>query len=317
MIDSICGIVSGESLKTDNFKKSFPVLMDLLLMPPEDNFFIVHWIIDPHIPFRPIDKFKSRIMVDQSKLSKNPKLYETAHGKQQDYNEDEKKYILDLYKAEVAAVDERIGFTIKMLKHTNLLDNTYVVFTSDHGELFGEHDFYGHAIYFYEGLIKVPLIIAGPGLEKGKRIQSRVSNLDLMPTMKELLHVEYEDSMQGRSYLPLLFGMSWREEYLFFDDVREHEQIDALIEDGFKLICLKDQKFELYDLSKDPSEQHNLAPEHPQRVEAMHHKIMAIRKINASRRDQNIAAIADNINKRSSREQQILLQRLKSLGYVQ
>jgi arylsulfatase A-like enzyme len=317
MVDSICVITGVDSYHRPGVKMSFSVLMDLLLMSPDENFLILNWIIDPHVPYNPPDKFRTKIKVDLSKFPKRDILYESAHGVQYDYTEEEKKYIVDLYKAEVESVDERIGFIIKMLQHKNLLDNTYIVFTSDHGELFGEHDFYGHARFYYEGLLKVPLIISGPGLEKGKKIKSRVTNLDMIPTIKDLLNVEYEDAMQGQSFLDLLLGKDKKEGVLYFDDVREHEQIDALIENNFKLICLEGKKFELYNLSKDPEEKQNLASTRPELVESMHKKIQEIRKINELKRKENMAAMTDDIDKRSEKQQRELLKRLKSLGYIE
>jgi arylsulfatase A-like enzyme len=316
MVDSICGIVGVDSPHGPGLKKSFSVLWDLLLMLPEDKFLILDWIIDPHVPYLPADKFRSKIKVNLSKLPKREILYESAQGIQYDYTEEEKKYIVDLYKAEIESVDERIGFVIKMLGHKNLLDNTYIVFTSDHGELFGEHDFYGHAKYYYEDLLKVPLIISGPGLQKGKKIKSRVTNLNMIPTIKDLLNVDYEDVMQGQSFMDLLIGKDKKDGHLYFDDVRKHTQIDAIIENNFKLICLEGQKFELYDLTNDPEEEQNLTSSRPELVEFMYEKILEIRKNNELKRKENMAALTDDIDKRSEEEKKALLQRLKSLGYL-
>lgn len=317
MVDSICGIVGFDLQNTPDLRTSFSVLMELLLMSSYDKFLMLYWMIDPHVPYNPPNKFKAKIQVNLDKLPKREILYESAQGFQHDYTVEEKKYIVDLYKAEVESVDERIGYVIKVLRHKKLLDNTYIVFTSDHGELFGEHNFYGHAKYFYEDLVKVPLIISGPGLQKGKRIKSRVTNLNMIPTIKDLLNVEYEDTMQGQSYMDLLIGKDKRDEFLYFDDVRDNPQVDAIIENNFKLICLRDHNFELYDLANDPDEEQNLASTRPELVELMYEKILETRKTNELKRKKNMEAMSDNVDKRSEEEKRELLERLKSLGYIQ
>ena len=63
-------------------------------------------------------------------------------------------------------------------------DDTLIVFTSDHGEGFGEHGLYLHANSFFSELVHVPLIIAGPGITSGKRVTEPVSHVDLMPTLR-------------------------------------------------------------------------------------------------------------------------------------
>ena len=60
------------------------------------------------------------------------------------WNDHEHKYLKDLYIKEIESVDERIGSIIKALKHKNLLKNTYIIFTSDHGEAFGEQGIWEH-----------------------------------------------------------------------------------------------------------------------------------------------------------------------------
>ncbi len=323
--DSINTITDGglydSWLDSEAYKHSFDVLKYLLDIPPEENFFILHWILDPHFPYAPAQKFASSIYVDESKLPVPTHFYWTRRYDMSTRSAMELKFIRDLYVAEVESVDERVGFILKILKHKDLLDDTYFIFTSDHGEQFGQHGLFGHGghglgCHYYEGLIRIPLIIAGPELPKGKRIKNIVSLLGLMPTLKDLLGVEYKDDVQGRSYSPLILENSRFREPLYFDDVRVHDQIDALIENTYKLISLKGSRYELYDVFIDPEENSNFASRNTQLVESMHEKLMKYRERNQQRQKQNIALLDEDMDKLSDDEKQDVIEKLKALGYI-
>ncbi|NIO29817.1 MAG: sulfatase-like hydrolase/transferase [Candidatus Latescibacteria bacterium] len=325
MADSINNLTRGGLYdswrESEAYRYSFCVLEHLLNIRPGESFFTLHWILDPHSPYDPVEKFASRIDVDESKLPVPRSYYSKTKYDRKKCSMVEQIYIRDLYFAEVESVDERVGFILQILKHKNLLDNTYIVFTSDHGEQFGEHGLFehgGHGLncHYYEGLIRVPLIIAGPELPKGKRIKDYVSLLGLMPTLKDLLGVKYKDNMQGDSYRPLIFENVEESEFLYFDDVQEHDQIDALVENNYKLICSKGSKFELYDIVADPQERINFATRIPQLVESMYDKILKMRNENKHRRKQNLMALGDNLDLMSDEEKREVVEKLRSLGYI-
>ncbi len=314
-------ITGSAFYRSSAYKNSFIFLDYLLDIPPEENFFMLHWIIDPHEPYQPIDKFLSRIDVDPPTLRKPKRFYSTRKSFPEGMSNAEEEFVRNLYIAEAESVDERIGFVLDILRYKKLLDTTYIIFTSDHGEQFGEHDQYGHGGFgrecnYYEVLLRVPLIISGPELPKGKRIKAKFILLELMPTLKELLGFEYKDKMQGKSQKSLLFGDSKARESLYFDDVREHDQVDALIENNFKLISSEGNEFELYDLTKDKHEQTNVASDYPDLVEAMFEKIVEMRKLNKQMQVKNVAALEDNRKQLSNKEKQELLKSLKALGYI-
>jgi choline-sulfatase len=324
--DSINTIIGGGLSDSWNESKaywdSFYFMRYLLDIDAEQSFFAIHWILDPHSPYSPVEKFAFKIVVDESKLPVPKHFYWTKTYDRSKCTPPEQKFIRDLYIAEVESVDERVGFVLEMLRHKRLLDNTYVVFTSDHGEQFGERGFYGHGghgigCHYYEGLMRVPLIIAGPGLPRDKKVTQKVTLLGLMPTLRDLLGVEYEDDMQGRSFLPLFSGDDVEIEYLYFDDVQEHDQTDALIQSSYKLITFKNGGFELYELIADPREETNFASRNPEMVQAMNQKILNMRDENAQRRARNLAALGDSLDLMSAEEKRIILRKLKALGYVQ
>jgi arylsulfatase A-like enzyme len=317
-IQSITGTFPGGSAA---YKNSLIFLNHLFNMPSDKYFFTLHWMDDPHCPYSPITKFRTMIDVDRSSLTKPEKHYSSCIKETPELNVQEEKFIKDLYAAEVESVDERVGFALEILEQQNRIENTIIIFTSDHGELFGEHGrfghgWFGHDCHYFENLIRVPLIIAGADLPKGERRTTNVSLIDLIPTLKDLLGAEYEQDMQGRSFAQVLLNKSKDNRVMYFDDVREHDQVDALLDDKYKLICFEGDKYELYDLSIDAEEQHNLAPLSPELAESIYSQILKIREENAIRRSKNEAAFDAStdildINKKK------MIEKLRSLGYIE
>lgn len=105
----------------------------------------------------------------------------------------------------VAELDGYIGQIANSLEETDQLDNTVVLYTSDHGESLGEHDQWGKS-NMYEDAAHIPLIVAGPGFPKGLPIDTAVNHVDLVPTMLDLADGEKPDSLRGHSLLPMLAG---------------------------------------------------------------------------------------------------------------
>ncbi len=125
---------------------------------------------------------------------------------------DWKENLADYY-GNCRCLDDNLGRILKELYLLNMLDNTIVIFTSDHGCHFRtRNDEYKRAPH--EAAIRIPMVIYGPGFEGGKEITELVSLIDLPPTILSLCGIEKPDDMQGESILPLLEGKmnNWPEE---------------------------------------------------------------------------------------------------------
>ncbi len=107
------------------------------------------------------------------------------------------------YRAAVLDADANLGRLLASLEEHGLQDNTVVVFTSDHGELLGEHGVNGHGPWVWEPLARVPLIIAGPGVQPGRHEQGVARLIDLAPTLLDALGLpdRQPEPWQGRSLL--------------------------------------------------------------------------------------------------------------------
>jgi arylsulfatase A-like enzyme len=113
---------------------------------------------------------------------------------------------VDLYDCGVAYTDHHVGRILTHLRELGLDDETIVVLTSDHGELFGEHGVYNH-ISLYNENVHVPLIVAAPGgLGAGSRIPAQVRSIDIVPTVLELAGVSAPPAIDGMSLVPFLTG---------------------------------------------------------------------------------------------------------------
>ena len=157
------------------------------------------------------------------------------------------------YDGKLKVVDEQFGGIIEALKDLNLLKNTIVVVTSDHGQALYEHDFVGHGGPFaYEELVHVPLIMYIPG-QKASKLSSYIQTIDIAPTVLDLLGIDIPREFQGKSFNDcLLYNFSCPSRCIYGKNY--------IICDGWKLIYVSNETNYLYNLKEDPKESTNLAP---------------------------------------------------------
>lgn len=168
--------------------------------------------------------------------------------------------------AMVDLIDQGIGRILTTLEETGLAENTLVIFTSDHGELLGDHGLWLKGPFFYEGLINTPLLIAGPGVEAGSTHNGLSSAIDLVPTICEALGIASPNWNEGLSLLPMLQGKTKKVRDSCCVEYRNgYGENDVasrtLVTDRYKYTRYETGAEELTDLLKDPSESTNLAPD--------------------------------------------------------
>lgn len=114
---------------------------------------------------------------------------------------------IDRYDSSIAYMDKELGKFFSRLKELGLWEKTVVVINADHGEAIAEGErTYGHGGLMTMDVVRVPLIIYYPGCERGKVIKEVVRNLDIVPTLIDLLKLKQEESFKGKSLVPLLKG---------------------------------------------------------------------------------------------------------------
>ena len=178
----------------------------------------------------------------------------------------------------VSMIDQSIGGILSCLSHANLMDNTIIVYTSDHGDSLGAHHLFGKEVMFEEAA-RVPYFIHIPGLRRSVRIGHPVSHIDFLPTMMDLLGQPKPPQCAGRSRVPLLRGETMTPENVFIEwspnrmkvvkgtalgrrraikHALEESTRAVVTPDGWKL-CLRDKDMnELYNLNSDPIEAENI-----------------------------------------------------------
>lgn len=187
-----------------------------------------------------------------------------------------------LYDNEVRLLDSMVKKLIEKLENLGLEDSTIIVISADHGEELLEHGFVGHAstsktASLYDELVNVPFIISFPKkLPAGKRINTQVRGIDVIPTILELIGIPRPDYLQGKSLLPIIDGKesdrtayaeSSREGYGAKNPENIIEFIRMVRTPDWKLIhyiFTEDyNRFELFHLPDDTDEQKNVINEYP------------------------------------------------------
>ena len=164
----------------------------------------------------------------------------------------------------ITYLDEKIGRLLTALEETGQAENTVVIYTSDHGEMNGEHGMWRKS-NFYEASARVPLQMRLPGhLQAGKRIDEVVSLVDLTATLVDLANAPQGRQMDGDSLMPLIQGTAPEWKNFAFSEYLAHgvARPMAMLRHGkYKFNYSLGDAPELYDISEDPGEFHNLADE--------------------------------------------------------
>jgi choline-sulfatase len=154
-------------------------------------------------------------------------------------------------------MDEQIGQVFKALEGTGKSENTYVIFTSDHGLAVGQHGLMGKQ-NMYDHSTRIPLIIAGPGVPAGKRVDQMVYQHSVFPTTCELAGIAVPKTVEFPSLADALKGRPAEKHDAMFCYYRDLQRAVRTAE--HKLIVYpKAGVTQLFDLAKDPWEMHNVA----------------------------------------------------------
>jgi arylsulfatase A-like enzyme len=179
-----------------------------------------------------------------------------------------RQHLADYY-ACIEFLDAQVGRIIDALKTTGQLENTIIVFTSDHGLAIGSHGLFGKQ-NLYEHSMRSPLIIAGPGIAKNKQTEAMCYLLDIYPTLGALANVPAPPGSEGRSLLPVILGTSATHRDVIFTAYIDSQR--AVRDDRWKLIVYPQiNKKQLFDLQNDPDELHDLSadPNHAKELERL------------------------------------------------
>jgi len=278
-----------------------------------EKFFLWIHYMDPHGPYIAPPPYDSMFIESAKGGEKRIPVNKarTGRGGIPDYQQlgdhREVAYYIAQYDGEIRYFDHWLGELLGVVRRLELLDNTVVIFTADHGEGMGEHDYYfAHNEFLYEGLIHVPLMLRLPGASSGgKDVGIPVAQADVLPTILGLLSLHAPRPVNGRGLTePYQAGTIYAESFA-------HGSKRALIENRLKLITQQDG-YELFDLEHDPAETTNVVSGDMSTMQMAKAKALREQLEGLGRHD--VLALGPPISRKGDRAFE---GKLRSLGYVQ
>jgi arylsulfatase len=277
------------------------------------KFFLWVHYMDPHGPYTAPSPYDTMFVEHSTGGTRVLPINEGRNGKagipsyQQLGDHRDPAYYISQYDGEIRFFDHAFGELIQKIHKLGLLNNSLIVFSADHGEGMGEHDYYfAHREFVYNGLIHVPLIIRLPGQSSDvKEIRYPVAHVDLLPTVLDTLSINSSQMFRGKN----LFRQDTERD--IFSETRSEGLRYALIRTGIKLIR-SESNHELYDLHNDFAETTNLM--NGEMTAAVSTRVADLKRKLDAIRQQDALALGNPI--RRSRDAE-MRKKLRALGYVQ
>mgnify|MGYP000361127494 CR=1 FL=1 len=270
------------------------------------SFFLFVNYMDAHGPYVPTSPY------DTLFEGKNPRfsypnyldLVRNVFRPGKDLPEHVRRHLISQYDGGIAQADAAIGELVSKLKRMGAYDNTLFIVTADHGEAFGARHLLGHGMgELYSDLTHIPLLIKFPGTAQTQSVKTPVSQVDVLPTVLDVLGYETPKNVQGRS----LRQGSLEPRAVFaeaFPAIGIH--VKAILAGDRKLIMHQQDTIEVFDVVNDPSDSNNLYKTGSAEMPALR---AALEDWYRSR-----PRLPDQAPAKVTKEE---LERLKSLGYVQ
>ncbi|MBN2395739.1 MAG: sulfatase [Candidatus Atribacteria bacterium] len=233
-------------------------------------FFLWTHYMDVHEPYVPKKQYLQ--LVDSSISMSEQEMFDLFKNTllKRDTSNPQLVHLLHkLYRAGVRETDDYIKDFFNILQQNQVLENSIIIFTTDHGDEFGEHKGLSHDGKFYSELVDSPFMIIDFDQNQKKTCHNLVSNLDIAPTILHLFDIPPEEKFEGQSLLPI---DRYQERGVFGEAIGKtgsHEKPTDLPvyyyrENNIKIIYYQDQeRWEIYDLELDPAEQNNLIHSYP------------------------------------------------------
>ena len=228
--------------------------------------------VGPHDPFDPPTEYADRYR----NTPVPPEIQDTLEGKpgyvlERDLGLSASEIAVTRrqYCASIATIDDSVGWMLDVLKQRGMLDNTVVVFSSDHGEMLGDHGMYTKSMP-YEASIRVPLLIAAPGVEGGRISNALVELIDINPTLCELAGLPAQENIDARSLVPILQKQVVETRT---ETVSAMRNFRCLRTHQYKYIENYNDIDELYNLDTDRDELNNIAGDHPDIVQKLSRRL--------------------------------------------
>ena len=238
----------------------------------ERPFFLWLHYVNPHAPYTPPAPYDTAFL-DQAARggARLPVVPGFVGGIPKQWavpGQDRLGYYVAQYDGEIAAADQEVGKVLDALDRSGAAARTLVVITSDHGESLGEHGyFFDHGQDVFDPSLRIPLLVALPGVAGGARSDALASTLDLVPTVLDAVKVSYPPDLAGTSLLPALRGQALpgRDRLV----ARNDRNLTASFDRRLKVVATPtdtDLGFALFDRAVDPGETRDLSRARPEEM---------------------------------------------------
>jgi arylsulfatase A-like enzyme len=253
----------------------------------ETPFFVFINYMEAHRPYHPPRDYAMPYLGEDVSLAKAMSInqFPTAyHTGEVEMDAEDFDILRALYDGEISYLDFKMGQLFDYLRELEILDDTILIITADHGESLGEHNLMDHQLCIYDVLLHVPLVIRYPGLfEAGLRVSEQVQLTDIFPTILDIVAIDQDsEEIQGYSllegreggnsfaiaeYAIGLLWLDWLEKNNSQFDVSKYaRRLKTVRTEKFKYIWASDGRDELYDIRQDPEELNNLVETKPEKA---------------------------------------------------
>ena len=276
-----------EQGKFGGFNLSMPKAIEWLKANKDKKFFLFLHGYDCHGQYSPAEGYDYRYVdrdYDQrytgSETEQEVLREEGLENGQLTLRDGDVRFWRAVYDEKINRADERFRQFLTEFEKLGVSDKTLFILTSDHGTEVYEHRRLDHGFTLYDEQIHVPLIIRCPGMAGGKRIADRVSSIDIMPTLLDLLDINthsLKDQLRGQSLVSAMQGEPVRRDCYSETNYREYTFKRSIINpEGWKLILTLEKKSrELYNLESDPAESVNLEAKEKKLADQLEEKLYA------------------------------------------
>jgi arylsulfatase A-like enzyme len=236
----------------------------------EPPFFLWLHYVNPHAPYTPPPPYDTAFLDAAAESGPRLPVVKEFHGgiprQWAVPGRDRLGYYVAQYDGEIAAVDREVGRVLDALEASPAQARTLVVLTSDHGESLGEHGYYfDHGEDLFDPSLRIPLVVAGPGVKPGHRSPLFATTLDLVPTVLDAVKVSYPPELSGESLWPAASGGTRPDRPRLF--AQNDRNLVAGWDRRFKVVATPegdDLRYALYDRDKDPGETKDVGTARPE-----------------------------------------------------
>jgi len=261
----------------ESLKDKMPHVLDWIEKNRGGPFFVFLYATDTHYPFLHAHERQNLYGRYASTFDFTLDAIEGVRAGTLHPSADDLANATAMYDEGIHWTDADLAPLIAYLERSGLSEKTIVVFNADHGEEFDEHGVISHGQTYYDGVVRVPLVIAAPRMPRpGRAAAELAQNIDVGPTVLDMVGVERPRGWSGRSLKAALAGeepASAQPRTAFCEGAWTF-WIGSVIEEDRKFILVTPQERMLFDVAKDPGEASNLAAADPDRVRTLYHALM-------------------------------------------